>query len=71
LIREQIKAGLDAARARGKKGGRQPVSADDLRVKAAKSMHSDKSLSVDDICGTLGGFAGDVVPLLGPKLAKL
>jgi DNA invertase Pin-like site-specific DNA recombinase len=36
LIQERTKAGLSAARARGRKGGRKPISSDDLRVQMAK-----------------------------------
>jgi DNA invertase Pin-like site-specific DNA recombinase len=53
LIRERTIAGLSAARARGKKGGRKPVSPDDPKVRTAKKLHSDKSISIRDICNTL------------------
>ncbi len=53
LIQERTRAGLSAARARGRKGGRRPVSPDDPRVKTAKSMHKDHSMSIDQICETL------------------
>lgn len=53
LIQERTRAGLEAARARGRKGGRKPIAADDPRVQTAKKMHADKSLSIGDICRTL------------------
>ena len=53
LIRERTRAGLKAARARGKSGGRKPVSKDDPRVIAAKKMHADLSISISKICETL------------------
>jgi len=53
LIRERTRAGLKAARARGKSGGRKPVSKDDPRVMAAKKMHADLSISISMICETL------------------
>jgi DNA invertase Pin-like site-specific DNA recombinase len=53
LIQERTRAGLEAARARGRKGGRKPIAADDPRVQTAKKMHADKSLSIGDICKTL------------------
>ena len=53
LIQERTKAGLTAARARGRMGGRPPVPSDDPRVQTAKKMHSDRSMSVVDICTTL------------------
>jgi DNA invertase Pin-like site-specific DNA recombinase len=53
LIRERTMAGLMAARARGKKGGRKPVLPDDPKVRSAKKLHADKGLSITDICNTL------------------
>ena len=53
LIRERTMAGLSAARARGKLGGRKPVSPDDPKVRAAKKLHADKSMSIRDICNTV------------------
>jgi len=53
LIQERTKAGLVAARARGKLGGRKPISSDDKKVVMAKKLNSDKTLSVLDICGML------------------
>ena len=53
LIQERTSAGLAAARARGRKGGRKPVPVNDPRVQIAKKMHADKSVSVANICRTL------------------
>lgn len=53
LIQERTKAGLSAARARGKTGGRKPISANDPKVIMAKEMHQNKSISILDICKTL------------------
>ncbi len=53
LIQERTRAGLSAARARGRKGGRRPISPDDPRVKTAKRMHKDHGMSIDQICETL------------------
>jgi DNA invertase Pin-like site-specific DNA recombinase len=53
LIRERTNAGLRAARARGRLGGRKPVSSDDHKVVMAKKLHADKSISIDRICTTL------------------
>ena len=53
LIQERTRAGLSAARARGRKGGRQPISADDPRVKTAKLMHKNHDISINQICETL------------------
>ena len=54
LIQERTQAGLAAARARGRKGGRRPIRPDDPRVVTAKRLHKDRSLSIDQICGMLG-----------------
>ena len=53
LIQERTKAGLDAARARGRKGGRKPIAPDDPRILMAKTMHNDKGMKISDICKTL------------------
>ena len=51
LIQERTQAGLLAARARGRKGGRPPV--DSTKIQAARRMHQDKTLSIDEICKVL------------------
>ena len=51
--RELTKAGLAAARARGRLGGRPPVADDDARVLQAKKLQKDGKLSIDDICKKL------------------
>lgn len=53
LIQERTRAGLEAARARGRKGGRKPIAPNDPRIQTAKKMHADKSLAIADICKTL------------------
>ncbi|MFQ5733659.1 MAG: recombinase family protein [Planctomycetaceae bacterium] len=53
LIQERTKAGLAAARARGRNGGRPKMTAKDTKVVLAKKLHADKSLDIDDICTTL------------------
>jgi len=53
LIQERTKAGLAAARARGRNGGRPKIEANDAKVVMAKKLHADKSLEIDDICKTL------------------
>jgi len=53
LIKERTKAGLAAARARGRMGGRPKTSPNDAKVRLAKTLLADKSLEVDDICETL------------------
>ena len=53
LIRERTRAGLAAARARGRNGGRKPVAGSDPKVKMAKRMHEDRTLSAKEICASL------------------
>ncbi len=53
LIQERTQAGLTAARARGRVGGRKAVLDDKQRAQA-KAMMADKSLSVGDIAKTMG-----------------
>lgn len=53
LIQERTKAGLQAARARGRLGGRKPLVVTDPRVQTAKALHADKKMPVPDICRTL------------------
>jgi len=50
LIQERTRAGLKAARARGRTGGRKPLGPNDPRVKMAKTLHEDKGLDVKEIC---------------------
>lgn len=52
LIRERVQSGLKSARARGRKGGRPPVS--DETKAMAQTLMSDKNLSVKQICERLG-----------------
>ena len=53
VIRERTQAGLQAARARGRHGGR-PRALDAKRLALARSLHQDPSHSVGEICRTLG-----------------
>lgn len=50
---QRTKAGLDAARARGRSGGRKKIAPDNPKVLTAKRMHKNHGMSVDDICKTL------------------
>ena len=53
LIIERTEAGLSSARARGRVGGR-PRKLGDAKVKTLLTMSKDLSLSVSDICRSLG-----------------
>jgi DNA invertase Pin-like site-specific DNA recombinase len=56
LIRERTKAGLDAARARGRKGGRRRGLSADAQKKAmlAEVYYKEGKLGVDEIAKTVG-----------------
>ncbi|MBY0581226.1 MAG: recombinase family protein [Rickettsiales bacterium] len=53
LIQERTQAGLKAARARGKQGGRKKTDINDPKVLTAKKMHTDHNMNINDICKTL------------------
>jgi DNA invertase Pin-like site-specific DNA recombinase len=53
IIKERTQAGLESARTRGKVGGR-PRALTAKEVQMLKNMAADKSLTVSDICKTLG-----------------
>jgi len=53
LIRERTRAGLAAARARGRQGGRPSVLTGD-KLKMAQALRDDPKQSVSSICKALG-----------------
>jgi DNA invertase Pin-like site-specific DNA recombinase len=53
LIQERTRAGLSAARARGRRGGRKPLPPTHPKVLTAKKMYQDRAVEVRDICTTL------------------
>jgi DNA invertase Pin-like site-specific DNA recombinase len=55
LIRERTQAGLTAARARGRSGGRPRAEGlnDDKKLALARSLYNDKQNSIETICKTL------------------
>lgn len=53
LIRERTEAGLRAARARGRKGGR-PRALDDKKTKLLYKLYDERQHSVSEICDMLG-----------------
>jgi len=54
LIRERTRAGLAAARARGRQGGRPKKLGTPTRVALAQTLYDDKRHSVAEICRILG-----------------
>jgi len=55
IIRERTRAGLEAARARGRNGGRPKAASlsDPRKVAMAQALYSDKDNSIAEICRTL------------------
>jgi DNA invertase Pin-like site-specific DNA recombinase len=53
LIQERTRAGLALARARGRLSGRPKVDLDEAKGRAARKLHDDHTLGIDDICKTL------------------
>lgn len=64
LIRERVNAGLGAARARGRLGGR-PEKLSASRKAMALQLYNDKKNSIKDICETLGVSKSTLFRLLG------
>lgn len=53
VIRDRTRAGLAAARSRGRRGGRPPVL-DDKQIALARRMHADPATTIADICRAVG-----------------
>ncbi len=66
LIRERTLAGLRAARARGRKGGRPKVMTPE-KVRLAARLMSDPTLAVEEICATLGVSRATLYRYVDPK----
>src|SRR5829696_4607634 len=54
LIRERTHAGLAAARARGRRGGRPKKLTDAKQLELARTLHDGGQVDIDTICATLG-----------------
>jgi DNA invertase Pin-like site-specific DNA recombinase len=50
IIRERTQAGLQAARARGRKGGRPKLSGTSRKVELARKLYEERKTSINDIC---------------------
>ncbi len=53
LIRERTVAGLESARARGRRGGRPELEVSSSKVAMAKKLYADKTNSISEICKIL------------------
>ena len=65
LIRERTMAGLAAARARGRKGGRPPKMTK-AKVRQAAVLLADKDADVGAVCETLGVSKSTLYTYVGP-----
>lgn len=54
MIRERTQAGLAAARARGRMGGRPKKLGTGGKIAMAQALYDDKTHSIANICKTLG-----------------
>jgi DNA invertase Pin-like site-specific DNA recombinase len=66
LIRERTKAGLDAARARGRKGGRR-FALTKAQVRLAQAAMGKKETRVGDLCKELGVSRPTLYRYVGPN----
>ncbi|SRR6266487_2416248 len=69
LIRERTQAGLQAARARGKRGGR-PKSLTGNKVAMLKELYESKQHSIDEICKSLHISRATLYRYIEPGLEK-
>src|SRR6266852_5468253 len=53
LMQERTQAGLAAARARGRRGGRRALQPGDPQVQLAYTMYIDHNWTIDELCATL------------------
>ena len=53
LIQERTKAGLAAARARGRVGGRPKITIENRKVQLATALYRDRSMEISEICTSL------------------
>jgi DNA invertase Pin-like site-specific DNA recombinase len=66
LIRERIQAGLKAARARGRRGGRKPAFTK-AKLKLAQQAMKDRSTIVSELCKELGVSPMTLYRYISPK----
>jgi DNA invertase Pin-like site-specific DNA recombinase len=59
VIQDRTRAGLAAARSRGRRGGRPPAM-DEKQIALARRMHSDPANSMADICRAVGAARATV-----------
>ena len=65
VIRERTMAGLEAARARGRKGGRKPVM-DEKKIALASKLMRDKEVPIGQVCEAVGVSSSTLYRYLTP-----
>ncbi len=65
VIRERTMAGLEAARARGRKGGRKPVM-DERKIALASRLMRDRETSIAEVCEAVGVSRATLYRYQGP-----
>jgi DNA invertase Pin-like site-specific DNA recombinase len=72
LIRERTKAGLAAARARGRQGGRPKAKALDSarKIQMAQAIYDNQDNTIEDICRTLGISRATLYRYITPSSRK-
>ena len=68
LIVERTKEGLEAARARGRKGGRKPKSEKDIKI--ALSMYDSQEFSISEICKRCNVSQGTLYKAINERKAQ-
>ena len=66
LVRERTMAGLAAARARGRKGGR-PRSMDDQKIRLAAKLMKDPDMTIEEVCNAVGVSSATLYRYLTPE----
>ena len=65
LIAERTRAGLEAARARSRRGGRR-LSLTDKQAKQARRMRHDQDATLDEIAAVFGVSRSTIIRTLAP-----
>ena len=68
LIRERTRAGLEAARARGRKGGR-PAKLDEKQIQEVRRLYASRTVTVDQIAAMMHVGRSTIYRCLGKRKA--
>lgn len=69
VIRERTMAGLEAARARGRKGGRKPTM-DEKKIALASRLMSDREVPSSEVCRAIGVSRSTLYRYLTPDARR-